>query len=125
MPLARRTARPVAVCGLDGAAAAVAVLVTGCGAHGQPDALEACKAYTNATTGVVDRHDREAGLAEAERWAAKAADKGAQWQQLLQALRSYHAAVQTSGSDRATADRRLADARALINGSCQAAAKGY
>lgn len=101
---------------------AVAAFATGCGANGQPDALEACKAFTNGTTGLVRPHDRDAALADAERWAGKAVDKAAKWQDLLDGLRQYRSAVDGVG---AGAGRLLATAKATIQNDCESAARGY
>jgi hypothetical protein len=101
---------------------AVAALAAGCGAHGQPDALEACKAYTNATTGEVSQHDEQAGLARAERWADKAVKKAATWQPLVTGLREYRSAVDGMG---AGASRAVAHAKAVIENTCEVAARGY
>jgi hypothetical protein len=102
--------------------AATAAVATGCGAHGQPDALEACKAYTNATTGAVGRQARDVGLASAERWAGKAVAKADKWQPLLDGLRQYRAAVDGVG---AGAGRSVANAKAVIQNTCETAARGY
>jgi hypothetical protein len=104
------------------ATATVAALATGCGANGQPDALEACKSYTLATTGVVSTHDRSATLADAERWAGKAVDKSAKWQPLLDAIREYRVEVTRVG---AGAGARLNEVKATIQTSCESAARGY
>jgi hypothetical protein len=122
MDLVHRPAPRLALAAL--AAAGVASGVAGCGAHGQPAALEACKSYANGTSGVQTAGQRDALLTDAQRWAAKAAAKAPQWTVLVQAIRDYRSAADADQSSRRTR-QRLADAEALIRNSCELAARGY
>lgn len=120
MPAVRRLAAVLAT------GPVLLLAVTGCsGSAGQASALEACKHYTDATTGYVTPAARASALASAQQWAAKAANKAPQWQPLLQALEEYVGALHSTSANSATAKHLLADAGRAINASCESAAKGY
>lgn len=87
--------------------------------------MEACKSFADATSGYMTAHQRDAALADAQRWAGKAAAQDGHWTVLVQALRDYRAAVTTTAGSAGGAGRRLTAARATIEGNCAFAAKGY
>lgn len=116
---------PVRASALACVAVATLLGVAGCGAHGQPAALEACKSFSNATTGYMTPDQRDAALADAEKWAAKAVEKGQQWQFLLDQLKIYQQAVDSPGASTPPVRSRLQNSASAIQNSCELAARGY
>lgn len=93
----------------------------GNGAHGQENALDACKSFGNASGGGLTPAVRNDVLNHAQQLADEAAKKGPQWQALADGISGYRAAV-ASGR---TGTAALKDDRATIDGACDLAARGY
>jgi hypothetical protein len=99
--------------------------VVGCGDHGTAAAIEACSSFSKAVNGYVTPQQRETGLADALRWAGKAAGTDGRWRDLVTALGDYRAAVAAPDAPGPAARRRLADDRAIIRNNCELASRGY
>ena len=104
----------------------LSLAVAGCGAtQGQGDALQACKSYTDATTGYVTAAHRDSALADAAHWAAKAAAGAAAWQPLLEAIQDYQKTLAAPDPRSPGVVHRRDAAYHVINGSCATASRGY
>ena len=106
------------------AAAALAGL-TGCGTdHGQANALTACHEFAYANGGGLDQADLTAKLSTAVHYAGKASKQSSQWDTLQSSLAQF-AEASTQASIPAATKSALIDARKVIDGSCEIAARGY
>jgi hypothetical protein len=106
--------------------AAIALLgLAGCGTdHGQANALTACHTFASANGGGLTPTALTAKLTLAAHYAGKASKQSSQWDGLQSSLAQF-ATASTKATLPAATKSALLDARKVIDGSCEVAARGY